>query len=286
MVFKQIPKGYFKTEYPLPHNWQHVFSLGIDNATVENCTYVPILMNDLGLVSPDAVIANPEHGSYAESDDPYCHKNSIIPKISFSLKASLTKGAIETDAVRQIHFKWLPVYMSFLNRLDASDIKTGVSVENILEIEHETTGKSAYPLWSAVDLASASSVGIHASATTALMGMTGNATYESIAFDMDLFYDALQYYTNAPMLRKVIGRWNHGTVRRDKDYFYHSSNFTNPMVKRINEYTFCGVLVYAGKASGAEQLIGATDVTDIPHVAFIANVRYDEWNSEFDQTSS
>ncbi len=74
MVYKKIPKGYFRTEYPLPHNYEVNFQIGIDSASTERATHIPIIQNDLGLVSPDVVIANPEHGSFAEVAHMQCHK--------------------------------------------------------------------------------------------------------------------------------------------------------------------------------------------------------------------
>lgn len=287
MAFQQTPKGYLKAENPLPHNFKYFFNLQIDDATIKNATYVPLIMNDEGLVNADTVIANPRHGSFAESSNPYCYHDSIIPRMMVSINAQLTKGAIETDKIRSLKFTWMPVYTSFLNRLEAQDSKTAVQIEDVLELQHETVGKSVYPIWSGTDMTVASTLGIHANATTAFGGLTTNAVMENIVFDKDLFFDALQYYTNSPMLKKVIGRMHTVTLRRDEIYNFYSNNFTNPMVKRINDYTFCGILFHASKATSADQTINvATDVTAIDHIGINIKVRYPEWNQEFDQTSS
>jgi len=286
MVFKATPKGYLQQEHPLPHNMLNYFSLSVDDTLATNATYIPLILNDEGLVNADTVNVNPEHASFAESNNPYCYKKSIIPKINFTMQARLTKGAVETDKLRNLEFYWMPVYVSFLNRLEAEDSKTAVQIEDILELEHETVGKSAYPIWGNVNLPSAGSIGIHANATTALMGLTTDATTENIVFDRELFFDALQYYTNAPMLKKVVGSMHRVVLSRDRNYFYHSNNFTNPMVKRINDYTFCGILVFAEKAGSARQLVDGGDVTAIAHMIFQCHTRYDEWNSDFDQTAT
>ncbi len=286
MVYKQTPKGYLKAEHPLPHNFNYKLQLGVDDTTTYNATYMPLILNDEGLVNADTVIANPRHGSFAEAANPYNYHDSIIPRMTVALRAGLTKGAIETDKVRQLKFSWMPVYLSFLNRYEAEDSKTAVQIEDILELEHETVGKSGYPLWSGTDMNYAGNVGVHANATTALMGLTTNAVMENIVFDKELFFDAMQYYTNAPMLKTVIGKMKTVTVTRDRDYRYYSNNFTHPMVKRINDYTFCGILLHASKAGSADQLPIGGDVTNIGHINIQAHIRYDEWNSEFDQTTS
>ncbi len=286
LVFKAIPKGYFQTEFPLPHNINYTGQFGLET-TASNATYLPIILNDEALVNADAVNVNPEHGSFAEADHAYCHKNSIIPRINFTLRVQLTKAAVETDAVRAVRFSFMPVYTSFLNRLEAEDSKTAVQIEDILELEHETTGKSCYPLWGAVNLLSGGTVELHATPTTALMGLTGDAVHENIVFDKELFFDALQYYTNAPMLRKVTGRMKTVTITRDRPFIYHSNNYANPMIKRINPYTFCGVLLYSPLVTNtSESLIRAGDTTNVSHIDFNSHIRYDEWNPHFDQTPS
>ncbi len=285
MVYKQTPKGYLRAEFPLPHTIVYHVSFNIDSGP--QTTYFPIILNDEALINADLVNVNPEHGSFADADHAYCHKNSIIPRISVNLRAKMTKGGVETDKLRSLIFNWMPIYTSFLNRLEAEDSKTAIQVEDILELEHETVGKSCYPLWDATKLGPPSGVvELHATPTTALMGLTTTAVQENIAWDKNLFFDALQYYTNAPMLRKVVGKMHRVQVTRDRSYKYSSNNFTNPMVKRINPYTFCGILMHVPSADSPEQLQIAADVTDIPHIQASCRIRYDEWNAEFDQTSS
>jgi len=284
-VYKQVPKGYLRAEHPLPHNLKFDFQMGMETGVPNQATYLPLIMNDEALVNADAVNANPRHASFAEADHSYCHHDSIIPKMMVSFKAKMTKGAIVTDEVRHIVFNWMPVYTSFLNRLEAEDSKTAVQIEDILELTHETVGKSVVPTWSGSNI-TGDNIELHATPTTALMGLTTNAIPESVIFDKDQFYDALQFMTNAPMLRKVIGRMHTVHLTRDRIYSFYSSNFTNPMVKRINDYTFCGILVQIPQAGTPDQMILAADTTAIDHVAFAAQVRYDEWNSEFDQTTS
>ncbi len=282
--YKTIPKGYSQTEFPLPHNFKYQTEFSID-ATGQEGTYLPIILNDEALVNADTVNVNPEHGSFAESNNAYCHKNSIIPRININLRAKLTKLAIETDKVQTIMFNWMPVYTAFESRLNAADSKTAVDVESILELQHESVGKSVYPIWSGTDLVSGT-VGIHSTPTTALMGLTTDTKLESVLFDKELFFDALQYYTNSAMLKKVIGKMHRVLLNRTSVYKYSSNNFTMPMVKRVNEYTFCGILVWCPLITDFEQMGSAGNTTAISHIFLSMQVRYDEWNSQFDQTPS
>ncbi len=285
MAYKQIPKGYFRTEYPLPHNYPILFQLSLDSTTAKTGTHIPLIQNDLGLVAPDLIIANPEHGSFAEVAHMQCHKNSIIDNLTVRVRAHMAKGAIETDKMRSCDFYILPIYTAFQNRIDAADTKTGISVGDILELTSETTGKSVHPIYNNVNLANGTVLTPHASTTVPLMGMTTDATLEAVSFDEDLFWDAMQFHTSAPMLRKVIGRLQKFHITRDKDITIFFKGVKG-MVKRINEFTYCGLLIFSGKEGAKNSMFVAGDVTAIPHLTFRVDVRYDEWNAEFDQTSS
>ncbi len=285
MAYKRIPKGYFSTEYPLPHNFETNFSLSVDDTSTNFGTHVIAIMNDLGLVSPDLVIANPEHASFAEVAYAQCHKNSIIDNFSIRIRAKMSKGAIETDGMRDIYFYILPVYTAFKNRLDAADIKTGTTVASIMEISSEDVGKSVVPIYNNVNLSNASVLNAHANTTVPLLGMTTDRTLQSITFDTDLFWDAIQYFTNAPMLRQIAGKMMRFHLTRDRGISIMMRRLKG-MIKRINEYTFCGFLIFAGKAGDKDSMHLAGDVTAISHITFRCDIRYDEWNSEFDQTSS
>ncbi len=285
MVYKRIPRGYFKTEYPLPHNFEINFQLSVDDTTAKNGTMLPVIQNDLGLVSPDLVIANPEHGSFTEVGYAQCHKNSIIDNFSLRIRAKMAKGAIETDKMRDIYFYILPVYTAFLNRIDAADIKTGNKAGNIMELTSEATGKSVQPIYNNVNLDNATVLAAEANTTVPLLGMTTDRTLEGIVFDPDLFWDAMQYFTNAPMLRQISGKMMRFHLTRDRGISIMIRRLKG-MIKRINEYTFCGFLIFAGKAADKDSMHLAADVTAIPHITYRCDIRYDEWNSEFDQTSS
>ncbi len=285
MPYMRPPKNYETSDFPLPHNMVQQGGLGIDG-TSKNATYFPILLGDRGLVNADLVIANPEHASFAESATPYCYKNSIITDIMVSMKFNMSKVAIETDALRKITVNWLPVYTAFLSRLTAEDSKSTNTTAEILSLESEAVGKSVYPIWSAVNLDHGLAIGIHANATTALMGRTTDGVQESISFNTNTFFDAMHYYTNRNMLKKMVGKNTRTVIKRDHGYTYYNKRFGNSIAKRINDYTFCGILVYADKSGKYGQTCLATDTTDINHIDMSCIIRYNEWNSEFDQTAT
>ncbi len=153
-------------------------------------------------------------------------------------------------------------------------------------MQHDTGNKDVYPLYSGTDLGLASSMGLSTvpySEVFGDVGLTTDAKIESVAFDDEKFYDALQYYSNSSMLKKVVGPTHSVIVSRNKPYIYHSNKFTYPTVKRGNPYTFCGILVWVPAAGGQEQLFVAADTTPIDHIHIMIRARFDEWNPEFEQ---
>ncbi len=281
------PKGYNQLQYPLPHNFTYKFGLSLEAAT-KNSTMLTLFRATKKAAGVEAIEVNPKNAAFAEDGGTAVQMGSIIPKTSFTIHAQMTKAAIETDKLRQLRFSWFPIYTAFLSPLEAQDDKTTTSIEDILELTHTVGDESTSPLFSNVDLLDAgnqplSTVGF--AEVIADFGLTTNALLESVAFDKELFRDAMQYYGNQGMLKKVVGRMNNVIISRDRMYRYHSNNFTNPAVKRGNPYMFCGVMFHIEQVGGDYQPILAADTTVIDHVYFNVNVRFDEWHPLFDQAT-
>ncbi len=96
---------------------------------------------------------------------------SIVPKLNFTMRIAMSKGAIETDAMRNILVKWMPIYTAFLPTLDAEDDGSGDDIETILELQHDTGNKDVYPLYSGTDLGLASIFSTSTAASVALNNM-------------------------------------------------------------------------------------------------------------------
>ncbi len=281
------PRGYRNEEYPLPHNFSQSFSLSAENEAL-NTAIIQILRTHEGLTAAaETIEVNPRNAAFAEETGSLIGSGSIVPRIEFSLNMRLSKLAIETDKVRALIVNFMPIYMAFLPSLDAEDDKTAVSVEDILEIQHNPTDKDTVALHSTTNLLNATNFPLSTvnAENFADVNLTTDAVQESVAFDYQLWKDAMQYYTNGGMLRKVCGamRWVHLT--RDKTFRLHSFNFTNPTVKRGNPYTYCGVMVHLPQVGSAEQIAFAGDTTAIGHVDVFSSTRYNEWNPFFEQVA-
>ncbi len=200
----------------------------------------------------------------------------------------MTEGAIETDKIRALRFMWFPIYTSFLDNLDTIDAESGLTPESILELAHFTGGHTTYPLVTAANLdGTNNTVPVNTVSETEVFGDYGlgaDLAPEEVAFDPAVMYDALKYSTIKTMLKGIVGPIRTPTLLRDRPYQYFSNNFMHPKVKRMNEYTFCGVMFHLFNAPTVDQFHDLGHFTDIPHMRIAGRIRYNEWNPNFDQT--
>lgn len=287
-MYRRQPKGYRKADFPLPHNFQYIFPLTA-HASGENSTIQTLFRTSENAQTAENIEVNPKHPSFLEDGGPLIHGDSIVEKLTYSTTINLTKGAIETDKLRAIKFNWMPYYVAFLDSLEAEDIQSATQIEDILELAHATNNKDTFPLFNGTKLVTTGAVthplsSVAFTETFAEYGLTTNDSMEGVDWDSNAFWDTLQYKTNAGMMKKVTGKWHSAVAYRDKPYHYFSNRYTIPSVKRGNPYTYCGILIHVPTAGTEQQLFEAADVTNIPHVYVKSNIRFDEWNTTFDQT--
>ncbi len=283
------PRGYTGPENPMIHDFEYSnFKLDVEDQT-KNSTIVT-LFSQAEVVGVESREVNPANSAFAEDAGSMVFQNSIVPKISVSIHARLNRTAHDIDSIDHMMFKWMPLYTSFLNSLDAENLDNPASdIETILELQHDTGKKKTFPLFANVDLLT----GVHPlsdtvfTETIADVGLTTDTKMESVAFDEQAFWDAKSYYSNRGMLNKVTGPMR--TVHLDftrRPYTYFSNNFTNPVVKRANPYTFCGILFHVPQADEIQQVCDEEDVTtSVGHITIGVRVNFKEWNVDFDQTS-
>ncbi len=291
MAFSRPPRGYTKQQHPLIHSWETQFPLDVEDA-LKSSTMIT-LFRAVEATGAEDVEVNPSNLAFAEDAGPAVFMGSIVPRISVQMTARIQKVGFEIDAIAKLMFKWMPIYTSFLNSLDAENVGTPASdIETILELEHDVTEKKVQPIYNGTKLLNNAITNGPLSTvsdveTFADYGYTTNQRMEGIAFDEKAFWDAKSYYTNKGMLNKVTGRFNNVYLDyHRKDYTYSSNNFTNPIVKRGNPYTGCFILFHAPQADEVQQLCRDADVTtSVAHIWITLRVRFEEWNPDFDQTS-
>ncbi len=272
------PKQTWK--FPLVHNYEFGFGLSAE-ATTKASTIVPYMFQDNAIVDYETIKTNPENADFSVMDKPNICAGSYVPRIMVSYVMYIP--AADTEIVH-LKVNTMKIATSFLNRLDAFDKKTGNDIETILELQHETTDEQTYPLWNGTKLfESGGTYDYH----TDVPGLTTDQQPEGVAFDKEMFFDALQYYTNKEMLRNVTARMKDWTlseplVPHGRSIIQRNYNGEVPsLAKSGNPYQFFGELFHVPQVGSIDQYHLATQTTAIEHLTVKGRVRFFEYNPDF-----
>ncbi len=290
----------FKRNYPNVHQFETACTFKGNTTTVSQQTIMPILFNDDGRGDPDQLQVHPENTNFAVDATPNCFPDSTIGRmrIKIELKSRdniwnnkmldgtvtpnvlATAETISGEAKHAMRFKLLPIYTAFSEDLDALDIKSTETIKSTLELQYETTTRQTYPLWNGVDMKNGTSF-------TATMPGIGATAIEAVAFSEDTYYNMLNYGTAKGLLKKICPggmKWYTLTPNRPyKDVFMSPKPRSN--IKRINPYTFCGVMVIFEEFNTDSQLndqLFHLAVQDIEYADCRMEVYFEEWNPYFD----
>ncbi len=267
-------------KYPLIHNFEWGFGLSAEDV-LKASTIVPYLMQDNALVDYENVKTNPENADFAVVAYPNVMAGSYIPKIQLGYTMVIPPS--DTEIVH-LRVDTLPIHISMLNRLDAFDKKTGNDIETILELQHETTDEQAFPLFNGTKLfESGGTYDYHAN----VPGLTTTQQPEGVAFDKELFFDAMHYYTNKEMLKTVTGRMRshilseplvpHGRSMVQKNFTME----TPSLCKFQHPYTFCGDMFSVPQVGSRTQYHLAGETTAIEHLMVKGYCRFFEFNPDY-----
>ncbi len=267
-------------QYPRVHDVTWGFGLSLDETmTTKQSTIVPYLIQDNAIVDYETIKTNPENEDFAVVGSPQCAAGSFVPKIMTSWTAYCPSPEPEL-----FKFKYMGIHTAMLNRLDAFDKKTGNDIETILELTHETTDEQCFPLFNTVKLFEGHVVQDYPSDVP---GLTAGQQPEGVAFDMEMYFDALHYYTNKEMLRSVTDRMQTYTLQplvdsaptknKIKQFF---GNVQRSMTKFAHPYTFNGGLFHLPRVATINQY-GQYAATAIEHLTVLGRTRYNEFNPDF-----
>jgi len=267
--------------FPRIHNFEFGFGLDADDAAAtKNSTIVQYLLQDNALVDLETIKTNPENVDFAVAAEPNCYAGSYVPRITVRWVAYLRPT--DTEIVHLL-FNTMPIYTSFLNRLDAEDKKTGNDIETILELAHETTDEQAYPLFNTVKLYEG---GGNYDVPANQPGLTGTQQPEGVAFDKEMFFDAMHYYTNKSMLKQVAGRMMNHTlseplVPHGRSIITGGWGSIPSLAKSMQPYTSCMELFSVPQAGSRSQYHLGAGVTAVEHLTVKGFVRFNEFNPDF-----
>ncbi len=265
--------------FPRPHAEQVSWTHSLESAVVNQAVIMPILMYDEGQGAPSSYKANPENAAFALAVGPNCFPESKVDRIFSQLRISLTKGAIETDKIVALRFGIMPIMMAFLENYTAKDEKSTLAVEDIIEMQTESTDRQGYPLWNNVKTVEkfANSDFLNA----AVPGLTTDQGIEAVAFSPNTFYNSIKYYTIANKIKASIGGMKWFTMTPHNPVRTFNLKIKRK-VKSMNPYTFYGVMVYLPSVGGHYQYMVTGETTAIPHLYVDYQDNFFEWNRGFD----
>ncbi len=265
--------------YARPHNKRNTWAHGLETAVANRATIYPLIMYDEGLGSPTDYEANPEHASFVEAAEPNCYPGSRVDNAFITLRVSLTKAALETDKLHMVRGAFMMIHTAFKEDLTANDELSGLDIGEILELDSEATDRQTYPLWNDIDMPDMMGTSF-ALLPANVPSLVTDQSIEGVAFSENIYYNALNYFTNAGKLKKVASGLKWFVLTKDRPYkefkiFVHSKN------KFMNPYSFMGCLVYFPPVDSVEQIPVAGDTTNVNHIRVDMKYRYYEWNGNF-----
>ncbi len=275
----KIKKLMRTTWYPRPHDIENSYSHGIDSGVVNNTTIYPLMMYDEGLGAPDSYNAHPEHASFAAASEPNCFVESRVNKILTNISFSMPKTALETDKIHAVKCAFMPIFMAFKDNYTAIDEVANFEVQDSLNMQFETTDRQGYPLYNGVKMQQAfANSGLLA---VNVPGLTTTQIIEGVAFNANAYYDSIHWLSIANKVKASAGGLKWFTLTRSHPV-KHIKIRIRPKVKRMNPYTFFGIMTFVPAVDSFQQYSTAADTTNVQHVRVDINTRYNEWNQDYD----
>ncbi len=267
------------TWYPQPHDSRGAISFELDNATLDS-TIIPFCFYDEGMGDPTARETNPRNAAFAVViSECNCFVNSRINQMFAEFRFSMSTFALD-DNIPAIRFAYMPIYMAFQENYTAIDELSQLEIQDILELQTETSDRQGGPLYVAATdiLEKASGTGNQGANTPFLDTDVG---VESVAFVPAAYYNMLHHQTNGALLAASSGGLRWDTLTQNRPYIRKRFSIA-PKVKRMNEFTYCGLLLHFPLAGTTDQLMTVAEVTAakaMVHVDY--NIRFNEWNEDF-----
>ena len=251
--------------YPKPHTFQNSIKFSIRSANYYATIY-PLVQYNESLPAPSTIKTHPENTSFSTYGASLCHPDSEVDTFKSTMQISMTKEALHTDQLDMINVAFMPIHMAFLDDYEALDDLSGMQIEDILEMQHNTTNRNGYALYNGNQIEDkySSSGDLHADEP----GLTTNQI-EEVDFDIDGYYNALQYKMNAPKLKKVTSGLKWLTLTRNSPIRNIKIGLKSN-IKKMNPYAYLGVLVLVPETNTEYQIPvnGHTSSTNHINVSF------------------
>ncbi len=279
MVIRFTKKLMKSTWYPQPHKINGGCAFEADDATLDS-TIIPVCFYDEGLGAPTGKETNPRNSAFAiVAGEGNCFVGSRVNDINGILRFSLS-SLFNDSNLPSLRFAWMPIYMAFKENYTAIDELSSLEVQDILELQTESTDRQGGALYvAAKDLPEkATGDAVVGTNTPFLDTDTG---LESVAFEQGTYYDMLHFLTNGSLLAKSSGGLRWITLTRDRPTKTVRFNI-KPKVKRMNEFTYCGILLHVPLAGTFDQNFAVAEIAGAVNLLYADwHIRYNEWNEDF-----
>ncbi len=264
--------------YPQPHRMRKSWAYELDDATIDD-TIFPLLMYDEGLGTPSAQETHPENANFLVVDRPNCFVNSRVNKVTCQLRLSLTSKALD-DNIPAIACRFMVIKMAFKNDYTAIDELTSIETQDVLEMQTESTDRQGFPLWNGTKMATRfANSGIQ---DAAVPGLTTNQNLEGVTFSPSAYYDSIFHLTIAGKMKSLQRGLKVITLTHNRPTVTITIHIDSK-VKRMNEYSFMGLLVGSQVVDTHDQIPVTADITAATNYVYAdLNCRYFEWNEHFD----
>ncbi len=269
-------------EWPRPHNYSGSIGFGLDSAVVNRATIVPIISYDEGLGVINSYKSCPQNAGFAEYEGGKCYPTSRINNINAQFTFSMSKEAIQTDKVPIFRFYTMTIHTAFNEGAQALDEKSTLDLNEILELQSETTDRQTFPLYNTVDMKDGKK-NADLDMEVGSEGLDTDLELEGIAWSETAYHDCLHYYTNGNKLRTISTGLQAHTLTAHKPSITVSVN-QQSNTKYMNPYAFLGLFIWCPLVNQRLQYGKANDTTDVLHMQCDWWYRYNEHNHEFDHS--
>ncbi len=281
MSFNDKAPRFMKQKWwPQPHRLNAACSFELDNATIDS-TIVPIAFYDEGLGAPSALETNPENAAFAiVGDQANCFVGSRVNTYFAEFRFSLTSKFFD-DNLSGIRFATMPIFMAFINDYTAIDELSSLEVQDVLMMQTESTDRQGGPLYvAATDLAERTAGEGNLGANTPFLDT--DVGIEGVAFNANNFYNAIHFLTIKDKIKSVQGGLKWHIINANRPFIKMRFNI-RPKTKAMNPFTYAGVLLHVPIQGDADQIgVITRDITAATQYLDVDwNIRYNEWNPEF-----
>lgn len=285
------PRGYKRTDKPLPHEFVYSFNLNVVDET-QNKNMCTFLRTSSISVDPATIKVNPRANSFAVDKGPLICDDSMVDKITISTSHYFSEHAMEVDRLQALALYNWNIHGAFADSWTPADVST--STNTIAELLHVTSTAAqtdVVPETSGANLSAGNQPlsNITGPEVFGTYDLTTNAIQENTHTDsgmLDEIYDAKQYYTNGAFMNTKMGHINRIILGRNKSHMQtYERMFTPRDVKFGNPHMFFARQYFLPAAEDFAQILPtAISVTTGTHWGINVRVRFNEWNQEFVQS--